>query len=230
MPEGGSVTYNLAQELHRPALAFFKQKARVIQRSTMMCRWKRFVVHARAQRHRQQLGGDVLMEQLRRALDSFSVTRKPHQVRFHDKFMASRLPKIYTKEWASEFDSIMAKNGVEILKQETLVVCPRRFGKTYAVAMFCAAFIWCIPDCEVAIFSTGQRTARKLMQLCIFFLAQFDGFIEVLRTKNAEEILLEFSRTDKRKLNCYPGTVKVFLFLSLSLYLSLSIPQKGEQP
>lgn len=39
--------------------------------------------------------------------------------------------------------------------QEVLVVMPRRRGKTYATAMMAAALILTVPECSVAVFSTG---------------------------------------------------------------------------
>ena len=38
-----------------------------------------------------------------------------------------------------------------------MAITPRRFGKTTAVAMFCAAFALAVPGSVTAIFSTGRR-------------------------------------------------------------------------
>lgn len=156
-----------------------------------------------------KLSGDEIVEKLQWTLDNMGVTRHTYQIQFHELFIRSCLPKIYAGEWEAHHDAILRRFSMRTLSQETLVVCPRRFGKTYSVAMFCAAYAWCVPNCEVAIFSTGQRAAGKLMALCLKFLSVLEGFQDHLHTKNVEKIALKFGDQDIRSINCYPGSVKV---------------------
>lgn len=153
--------------------------------------------------------GDEVVRRLNEQLDAFGLIRHEYQRRFHEQFVHSCLPKIYGDEWDTNAERVLRRYGLATLHQETLIVCPRRFGKTTAVAMFAAAFLWCVPACEIAIFSTGKRTAGKLMALTLSFLHMIEGFRARVATKNQELIVLAFGPGDERKLNCYPGTVDV---------------------
>lgn len=159
------------------------------------------------------LTGDEKMAALTHYLNimvlSMGLIRHEYQIMFHDNFIKSCLPKIYENEWSESYDSILAKYGCSKLNQEVCVICPRRFGKTISVAVFCAAFVYCIPQCTVAIFSTGKRTSGKLMALCVKFLSVLPSFKERCVACNAENVVLSFGKKDQSTLNCYPGTVAV---------------------
>lgn len=169
--------------------------------------------------------GDEIVRSLYAQLDQFGLTRHEYQQRFHEQFVHSCLPKIYGDEWDTNSERILHRYHLQAIHQETLIVCPRRFGKTTAVAMFAAAFLWCVPSCEIAIFSTGKRTAGKLMAQTLAFLDMIRNFRSRVETKNQELIVLKFGPGDERKLNCYPGTISVrfqFFFSELS-YLFLIV-------
>lgn len=46
-----------------------------------------------------------------------------------------------------------------------MIVTPRRFGKTFSVAQYVAAFTAAVHGKEVAIFSTGRRASKKMLDL-----------------------------------------------------------------
>ena len=72
----------------------------------------------------------------------------------------------------------------------------------------------CVPKSEEAIFSTGKRTAGKLMALTISFLLAIPGFRDRCEVHNVENLIIDMGPTDKRKISCYPGSVAVrFLFV-----------------
>ena len=45
---------------------------------------------------------------------------------------------IYRGSWETERPSIMRKYGWEVSNSEVLISTPRRFGKTFSIAIFCA--------------------------------------------------------------------------------------------
>jgi hypothetical protein len=153
--------------------------------------------------------GDRIVAAIHAQLDGFGLTRHDHQREFHEMFIKATLPKIYEKTWAQNYDAILRKFSMTRNLSECLIVCPRRFGKTYSVAMFCAAYLMHVPNCEIALFSTGQRTAGKLMALILSFCDMIDGFRDRVQRKTQELLELNFGRGDTRRLNCYPGTVAV---------------------
>lgn len=157
--------------------------------------------------------GDEKLKDLKFWLDNLGLKRHIHQIRFHEHMIKASLSKIYEVEWETQYESIMKKFGIEKMKRELLFSCPRRFGKTFSVALYCAAYMLSVPNCQVAVFSTGKRTAKKLMMLILSFLSRFPGLEDHIEIKNQEDLVLKFGPFDKRQLSCYPSTVKVSLFI-----------------
>lgn len=153
--------------------------------------------------------GDEKLKDLKFWLDNLGLKRHIHQIRFHEHMIKASLSKIYETEWETQYESIMKKFNIDKMKRELLFSCPRRFGKTFSVALYCAAYMLSVPNCQVAVFSTGKRTAKKLMMLILSFLARFPGFEDHIEIKNQEDLVLKFGPFDKRQLSCYPSTVKV---------------------
>ncbi len=76
--------------------------------------------------------------------------------------------------------------------------------------MFAAAFLWAVPRAEIVVYSTGQRMAKRLMNLMASLLLQLPNAEERLKSHNNEELkLMGETKADIRVLACSPGTVKV---------------------
>lgn len=141
--------------------------------------------------------GDAVAEDLLESLDKFGVTRTPGQKTFHREFFKACLPHIYGSDvFENDRERILHKFGFTDIRYEVLVVCPRRWGKTYSVALFIAAMAWTVPDMWISIFSTGQRASTSLLELVSKFLATIgNGTENRILSKNNERvyfILLKF--------------------------------------
>lgn len=202
------LVYNINQIVHQPALQTVNNSMRDLMRH-----YKRTVADwlqdATSGKHAQS-EGDQIVAGINKTLDSFKMKRASHQVEFHDQFTRSCLPKIYA-DWDINYDSILKRFNLTKIHQESLVVCPRRFGKTMAVSMYVAAYVMNVPNSEVSIFSTGRRTAGKLMQQVIKFMQEIPEFEDRIRVKNFETMILDFGNGDLRTLSSYPGSVAVRL-------------------
>ncbi len=176
--------------------------------------------------------GDLIVARIRYLLEygfhddrGKRIIRSKEQRQIHETYIRCNLPKIYQRDWEDNQERILQKFGLTKLAQEALVVMPRRSGKTWSMAMFCAVMMVCVSDIEVSIFATGQRTASKLLKLIdkmlrkLFMCIKADDF-KVLQ-KNKESITLIGPDGTERICGCYPGTVTVRSFLSLSISLSL---------
>lgn len=91
---------------------------------------------------------------------------------------------------------------------------PRRAGKTWSMAMFCAAMLLVCPDIEISVFATGQRIAGKLLKLIskmIRRLIIYVGVDEFKWIQENEQIITLESTVDntKRQCGCYPGSARV---------------------
>jgi hypothetical protein len=119
-----------------------------------------------------ELQGDKRIEQIRYLLENgFSddqgkrIIRSREQRMIHEVYIRTSIPKIFQNEWEDNQERIMLKYGIQKLQQETFVVMPRRSGKTWSMAMYCAVMLVVCSDIEISIFATGQRTAGKLLKV-----------------------------------------------------------------
>ena len=67
-----------------------------------------------------------------------------------------------------------------------LVCTPRRFGKTWSVAMFVAALLYCVPNMWISVFSTGQRASSSLLDLAHKFVCSLKDGSKRVKKKNQE--------------------------------------------
>ena len=95
------------------------------------------------------IGGDALMDGIKRVLDCFGYTRSNVQRKLHNSFLNATAGFLYGDALASVSERVLKENGWKDFKRQTLAMTPRRFGKTTAVAMFAAACALVVPHFEV---------------------------------------------------------------------------------
>ncbi len=61
----------------------------------------------------------------------------------------------------------MSKNGWSKCSSEVLISTPRRFGKTFSIAIF-AACLALTQKCEIVVFSPARRASRKLLERIMY--------------------------------------------------------------
>ena len=159
------------------------------------------------------LSGDAqlarLYQQLQR-IDRLEYPRSHHQKQFHECFIKASLRSMYGDEYAVREPELLRRFGCRRFRTEVMIVTPRRFGKTYSVAQFCAAYATGVLGREVAIFSTGKRASKKMLDLVLRFLEPLMRSTQKIVAKNAEEIILFDSEVQKRNKICsYPSRVQV---------------------
>ena len=83
-----------------------------------------------------------------------------------------------------------------------------------SVGMFCAAYLYSVENCEIAIFSTGRRASQKLLELINSLICKLPGGKERIIKYNQE--VLNMSNYDESygqsKLSSYPSNAKVSIF------------------
>jgi len=114
---------------------------------------------------KKQTTGDDVLALVRKTLDGMGLTRSMVQRGFHDQMIRACLAHIYGPELDTQLDRVLRANGWADLQEQVMIVTPRRFGKTYSVAMFVIAIAWSCNIIEQAIFSTGRRASQKLLEL-----------------------------------------------------------------
>ncbi|MBL4888483.1 MAG: hypothetical protein JKX97_00510, partial [Candidatus Lindowbacteria bacterium] len=109
--------------------------------------------------------GDEVLGAIAQTLDAFGITRTPTQKLFHFWFTQSILEHVYGDEWDTSATRVLKRFGVTNSRTEVMVMTPRRFGKTWSVAMFVVAALLSVPGFKIAIFSTGKRASNSLMEI-----------------------------------------------------------------
>ena len=110
--------------------------------------------------------GDVNYRTLNKLLtrvDQRGFERSAQQLDFHIAFMKAAARVIYRSSWATDRPAIMQAHGWETSNSEVLISTPRRFGKTFSIAIFCACLALA-QGLEIVVFSPARRASRKLLE------------------------------------------------------------------
>jgi hypothetical protein len=115
------------------------------------------------------------LTKLRLLLDQFKWKRTKDQTAFHEDFIKLTLPHIFKDDFERYRVQLMRMFKIETFKVGALILCPRRWGKTVAVAMFVAAMLMVCDNVTIATFSSGQRASSGLMTQVIRFVYELGG-------------------------------------------------------
>jgi len=140
--------------------------------------------------------GDARVANIHKLLDKYEgFPRSEGQRRFHTAFIRASLPHIYGKlDFERHRDRVLAANSMTRVDFTCIICTPRRFGKTTAVSMYCAALLATCPDMWISVFSTGQRASSSLLeQTAKFFrmlpnVGSVRGGNDNILKKNTEEL------------------------------------------
>ena len=158
-------------------------------------------------------GGDQRLRDLRQALQYLDDypdkwRRSRQQKQFHEAFIAACIRNVYKNEFAANYMRILKENNWDEARQEVLICCPRRFGKTIAVCWFVAAFALTQPNCKICIFSPGRRQSEMLLEQVKEFVFKYPFF--KVKKLNKENLWLHGNNdNDTRKIMAYPSKVEI---------------------
>jgi hypothetical protein len=170
--------------------------------------------------------GDQRLRKLRYYLNNMGLQRSPDQINFHAHFEQAILPLIYGDEWNQHSTRVMRELAITELKTEVLCMTPRRFGKSWAIAMFVLAAMLAVPGIKLAVFSPGSRASSSLMKLVLKFAKSIPGAAQRLCGGNKERLFIaareraegqgvqsNFSKdlqtqADTSELSCFPSSTK----------------------
>ena len=156
--------------------------------------------------------GDELYDFFQKTLGDFECTRSPNQKKFHEKFTQACVQHIYGKDYELNRRTLLKKFKCDELKRQVFVVAPRRFGKTWSVSMFLAAFLYCIPGKIISVFSTGRRASQALKDIVMKFFEQLPESKGMIQSYNAEEVRVQPKNTSKlleqTVAKFYPSSVR----------------------
>jgi hypothetical protein len=149
------------------------------------------------QGHEGECPGDIRLKRINQLLDTilyglgdeWQEGRSESQILFHDSYILAALPKIYgSRDWERHSARLLAKYGVKEAKSLVLGLTPRRWGKTVAVASFCAVMLLCVAALTISTFSTGRRASSLLMELMQRMISSVEGAESRMVKANAEAL------------------------------------------
>lgn len=124
----------------------------------------------------------------------------------HNFFLAACARNIYGSAYDMHQMEILKYNNWTTLTPYVCVSTPRRWGKSFGMAMLLAAYMLHVDDCVICIFSTGTRAggaADGLLGHTRKFLEDVFG-ITNFKVKNADHLV--FMRNGrKRSCKAFPA-------------------------
>lgn len=140
-------------------------------------------------------------------IDNRGFERSQHQLQFHAAFERSCSRVLYREEFPLHKTAIMKINQWDMAPGEVMISTPRRFGKTFSVAQFCACIAISSKQ-DIVIFSPGRRASRSI-------LVRVHEFIRVLKLQhlvneyNQEQLKLRSIGGEESTIRSFPSNVKV---------------------
>ncbi len=163
--------------------------------------------------------GDERLANLRQALnrlDTLGYMRSNHQREFHEVFISACLPQLYGKDLDRCLIRILEENDLDSIQSEVMVVTPRRWGKTMAVSLFLAAYLYTQPEADVCVYSIARRTSTMLVLKVYKMVVALGGGTHVIKRSNQETLKVINMYGSISVCNSYPAASKVlFLYLYL---------------
>lgn len=140
-------------------------------------------------------------------IDDRGFERSQNQEKFHDAFIRSSAPIIYREEWSVHQQNILHVNRWDTIMRGMLVSTPRRFGKTFSIAMFCVVITLTF-QCEVVVFSPARRASRKILERMYEFVTLL-GMEHRIEEYNMENLRLRPLEGGSSLIRSFPSKVSV---------------------
>lgn len=161
--------------------------------------------------------------------DTDARQRSADQARMHEFFLAACARNIYGSAYEMNQVDIMEYNRWATLTPYVCVSTPRRWGKSYGMAMLLAAYMNNVDDCTICIFSTGTRAggsadgllgyaARRAGSLTPHrhtrkFLEDVFG-VTNFKVKNADHLVFVKPNGRKRTCKAFPAGNATYVFVT----------------
>jgi hypothetical protein len=161
----------------------------------------------------QKTDGYQRLEDIIQALHDFDefYPRSDQQIKFHRAFIIASLPKILKDDFNASLARVLKIFDIDTIRRDVIVCTPRRFGKSYSVALYVAAYLITQPDTTITIYSTGKRASKSLLGLVTKMtstLLHKRSIKYKVDSENQETFTITLNGT-KRTLNSLPSNPKI---------------------
>jgi len=176
--------------------------------------------HMEADAGGRGLGGDAKLHRLTHAFSVFDEEiirregtsgRSPQQQWFHREMTKAMLPQLYKGHFDDNIDKLFEQFACSAFSPYLIIMMARRKGKSWTVSMFVAALMYACGNQQIAIFSTGVRASRKLLDIIFHFVEQLPGYNSSwVRVNNKEDLWLCCDGAEGvSKCSSYPSHAQV---------------------
>lgn len=178
---------------------------------------------------RDRRTGDLMLDSLFNCLATFDDTkfeRSPPQMEMHMIWTQACLRQIYGGEYLSKQPELMQRFGVSTFQSLVAIFATRRFGKTFAMAQFIAAFIWTQERSVINVFSLSRRASKSMVDKILMMLGMLVGGVENLETKvkNQEVLTVVNPLGIQSTVYSYPcSKIRLCFFVCLSISLCVCV-------
>ncbi len=142
--------------------------------------------------------------------------RSTAQQRMHKAFTCASLKKIVGPDLPKYLEEAFTLCEMVELRSDVIVLFPRRHGKTEGTARFVAVYLLTQPGASISVFSTGIRTARKMLLKIVEILMKLHESVTEspaqFETHNKEEIGVYGFHGKVSKCFSYPSKVQIDVF------------------
>lgn len=164
---------SLASKVHQVASKDAKKASMSVTNSLILQKWEHPLLKNNPLM-KNECEGDVLVKRINSALkylDEHGFERSSQQRLFHHAFMQSTYAQLYGQDLHRNLIRLLEDSNTSELRTEVACLTPRRFGKTFAVALWCASMLVCAKDHDSSIYSTSARVSKMLLQTILRFVA-----------------------------------------------------------
>jgi len=142
-------------------------------------------------------------------LDDMQFTRSKQQLEFHAAYAGGIAPQIFGDDLPRYLEPLLDALGLDFLSKDVAVSCPRRFGKTTSVALFCAALAFTQGDMDIVIYSIAMRTSRMLTARIYTMLLLLSSGADIFGTNNQEILEVRAIGGTFSTIYSYPAPLKI---------------------
>lgn len=145
-------------------------------------------------------------------LDKKGYPRSPQQMAMHKAYTVACFKNIYGSDLEAHLVRLVKQYQITELRNDVIVLTPRRYGKTMSVGLYVAAYIMTQPKADVSIYSTGRRASKKLLVLIWKLCCTLYGSPEACVGLNQEELKVRCMNGGITQVGSFPSKESVRLY------------------
>jgi len=175
---------------------------------------------------REKQTGDQMIEALFKCLagiDQTKFRRSPSQMEMHVLMTQACLRQIYGTEYLSKLPELLQRFEVATFHSLVSIFATRRFGKTFALAQFIAAFMWTQQRSVINVFSLSRRASISMVNkiLMMLYLLVPKGSKLQINRHNQEELIIVNPAGIASTVYSYPCSEIRFMFFFGCMYVCI---------